>query len=142
MATLNPYLGFRNEARQALEFYQSALGGQLNVMTFGDNPAGQAMGVPAEAADLVMHGQLDLDDGLVIMAADTPPGMEYVAPTSGISVAMTGSADEHDRLATAFAKLSEGGQPGVPLEKAPWGDYFGQFTDRFGIAWMFNISGS
>lgn len=141
MATLNPYLGFQGQAKDALTFYQAALGGELTVMTFGDNPAGQAMGVPPEAADLVMHGQLDLDGGLVIMAADTPPGMDYTAPTSGITVAMTGGADEHDRLATAFAKLSEGGTPGVPLEKAPWGDYFGQFTDRFGIPWMFNIAG-
>ncbi|MEP9383974.1 VOC family protein [Nocardioides sp. KR10-350] len=142
MATLNPYLSFQGEARQALEFYQSALGGTVTAMTFGDNPAGQSMGVPPEAADLVMHGQLDLEDGLVIMAADTPPGMEYVAPTSGITVAMTGGADEYDRLSSAFARLSEGGKPGMPLEKAPWGDYFGQFTDRFGIAWMFNIAGS
>lgn len=141
MATLNPYLGFRSEAKEALTFYQSALGGTVNVMTFGDTPAGEAMGMPPEAADLVMHGQLDLDDGLVIMAADTPPGMDYVAPTSGVWVAMTGGAAEHDRLAAAFAKLSEGGTPGVPLEKAPWGDYFGQFTDRFGIPWMFNITG-
>lgn len=141
MATLNPYLGFQGQAKEALEFYRSALGGELRVMTFGDNPAGQAMGVPPEAADLVMHGQLDLEDGLVIMAADTPPGMEYVAPTSGITVALTGTAAEHDRLATAFAKLSDGGTTGVPLEKAPWGDYFGQFTDRFGIPWMVNIAG-
>ena len=38
--------------------------------------------------------------------------------------------------------LAEGGRIDLPLEKAPWGDYFGQLTDKFGISWMVNIAGS
>ena len=33
---LNPYLGFRDTARQAMEFYHSVFGGELTVNTFGD----------------------------------------------------------------------------------------------------------
>lgn len=137
MATLNPYIGFQGNAREALEFYQSALGGELSIMPFSD--MGDAMPAPPGSEDLVMHGQLTLEDGLVLMAADTPEGMEYVAPTSGVTIAMTGNAAEFDRLRAAFDALSEGGTPGMPLEKAPWGDYFGQFTDKFGVSWMFDI---
>jgi PhnB protein len=30
----------------------------------------------------------------------------------------------------------------VPLEKAPWGDYFGMLVDKFGVNWLVNITGS
>lgn len=141
MATLNPYLGFQGQAREALEFYQSALGGNVEIMPFSDMADAMPEPLPADQVDLVMHGQLTLEDGLVIMAADTPDGMDYEAPTSGVTVAMTGGPEDHDRLVSAFAKLSEGGTPGMPLDKAPWGDYFGSFKDRFGVSWMFNIGG-
>lgn len=137
MATLNPYLGFKDNAREALEFYHSALGGELSIMAFGD--MGEAMPAPPGEENLVMHGQLTLEDGLVLMAADTPSGMEHVPATSGVTVAMTGGPEDLDRLRSAFEALSQGGTSGMPLEKAPWGDYFGQFTDRFGISWMFDI---
>ena len=69
MATLNPYLSFRTEARQAMEFYQGILGGDLEITVFGEfadmvqNP---------DQNDLVMHAQLTTPDGLVLMASDTP----------------------------------------------------------------------
>ena len=137
MATLNPYISFKDNAREALEFYQSALGGELSIMAFGD--MGEEMPSPPGQEQLVMHGQLTLEDGLVLMAADTPSGMDYVAPTSGVTVAMTGGAQDLDRLRSAFEAISQGGTPGMPLEKAPWGDYFGQFTDKYGVSWMFDI---
>ena len=139
MATLNPYLSFKTEAAEALEFYRSVLGGTVETMTF--DSMGDAMGpLPDEAKKLVMHGSLTLDDGLILMASDTPPGMDHVAATSGVTVALT-SDDPADqpKFADYFAKLSEGGTPGMPFEKAPWGDYFGQFDDKFGISWMFDV---
>lgn len=139
MARLNPYLSFKSEARQALEFYQSVLGGELSISAFGDMPM-EGMGDNADEAQLVMHGQLDTPAGLCLMAADTPRFMEYVAPTSGVTVALTGGPADHDYIQNAFEKLSDGGTPGVPFELAPWGDYYGQVTDRFGIAWMFDVS--
>ena len=52
--TLNPYIQFTDNAREALEFYQGVFGGDLNVSTFGD------FGDPGEADPQgVMHGQLD-----------------------------------------------------------------------------------
>lgn len=136
MAKLNPYLSFKTEAKQALEFYQSVLGGELTVSPFSDLPM---EGVGDDEKDLVMHGQLDTPAGLTLMAADTPSSMEYVAPTSGVVVSLTGGPDDHEYIKSAYEKLSEGAKPGMPLELAPWGDYFGQLTDKFGISWMFDI---
>ena len=138
MAKLTPYLSFRSEAKAALEFYQSVLGGELDVSTFGAVPM-EGMPTPDEDKDLVMHGQLDTPGGLTIMASDTPSFMAYVAPSSGVTVALTGGPDDHDYIMGAFEKLSEGATPGQPLELAPWGDYYGALTDRFGIPWMFDI---
>ena len=56
---LNPYLGFRGQAREAMTFYQSVLGGQLEVMTFADQGG---MGVPDSEADQVMHSALSVPD--------------------------------------------------------------------------------
>ena len=35
-ARLNPYLGFRDNARAAMDFYQSVFGGELTRSTFGE----------------------------------------------------------------------------------------------------------
>ncbi|GGM19477.1 VOC family protein [Promicromonospora citrea] len=138
MAKLNPYLSFRSEAKDALAFYQSVLGGELDISTFGGVPM-EGMPTPDEDRDLVMHGQLDTPGGLTIMAADTPSFMAYVAPTAGVTVALTGGPEDHDYIRGAYEKLSDGATPSQPLELAPWGDYYGALTDKFGIAWMFDI---
>lgn len=138
MATLNPYLSFDGNAREALELYHSVLGGRLDISTFGEF-ADSGMPVDPSETDLVMHGAVITDDGLTLMGADAAGGMPYVAPTAGVTVALTGGPDDHDRLSNAFAKLSEGGNVEMPLEKAPWGDFYGAFTDRFGVTWMVDI---
>jgi PhnB protein len=131
---LNPYIAFAGTAREAMEFYQSIFGGTLVVNTFGD------FGTPEpELADKIMHAQLETDLGYTIMASDTAPGMT-VTPGSTITISLSG--DDSDALRGYFEKLSEGGTVTMALEKQMWGDEFGQLTDRFGIAWMANITQS
>jgi PhnB protein len=131
---LNPYLGFRDNARQAMEFYHSVFGGKLEMNTFKDF---QASDDPREE-NKIMHSQLEADNGMTLMAADTPNSMEY-RPGSSISVSLSG--DNHAELSGYWDKLSDGGQVVMPLEKAPWGDYFGMCADKFGVNWMVNITG-
>ena len=137
MATLNPYLNFADaRAREAMEFYASVLGGDLDVMTFGD------MGTEGPMATQVMHGQLQTPTGLTLMGADAPPEMVQVTFGDNVSVSISGSNEEAEQLRGWFAALSEGGEVRQPLEAAPWGDEFGMFVDRFGISWLFNIAGA
>ncbi|HEX6364600.1 MAG TPA: VOC family protein [Agromyces sp.] len=133
--TLNPYINFKDNAREALEFYQSVFGGDLNVSTFADFQAAQD---PAEN-DLVMHGQLEGAQGIVIMGADTPKHMEFRAP-AGLSISLSG--DDDAALRGYWDKLADGGTVVQPLEVAQWGDAFGMLTDRYGITWLVNIAGA
>ncbi len=131
---LNPYLSFSDNARQAMEFYQSVFGGNLDLSTFGEFGA---EGSPD--ADKIMHGLLTTDGGLALMGADTPAGMEH-APGTNISVSLSG--DDAGEMRGYWEKLADGGSVSVPLEKQMWGDEFGMCVDRFGIPWMVNIAQS
>jgi PhnB protein len=133
---LNPYLSFRDNARQAMEFYRSVFGGELTVSTFGDYHASED---PAEQ-DKVMHSQLESPGGLVLMGADTPNTMPY-STGDAYSVSLSGGSDDDDELSGYWSKLSDGGTVAMPLDMAPWGDKFGMCTDRFGVNWLVNIAG-
>ena len=135
MVILNPYLSFRDNAREALEFYHGVLGGTLDISTFGSMPG---MGYQPEESEHVMHGQLTTDDGMVLMASDTPLSMEYQAP-QGVSISLSG--DGADRLRAAWDGLSDGASITVPLASAPWGGDFGMLVDRYGVAWMVSVDG-
>ncbi len=138
MAHLNPYLSFKDNAREAMEFYHSVLGGELTVSRFGDMPES---GVAPGEEDLVMHAQINADGGLVLMASDTPTGMNYATP-QGMSVSLSGDDPETERLRAAWNGLSEGGTVVMPLDPAPWGGLFGMMVDRFGITWMVAVNPS
>ena len=133
---LNPYISFKDNARPAMEFYQSVLGGELTVMTFGE------MGTEGPLATQVMHGQLETPGGITLMGADAPQEMVQVTFGDNVSVSLSGGPEDGDELRGWFAALSEGGQVRQPLEPAPWGDEFGMLVDRFGISWLVNIAGA
>ena len=132
MATrLNPYLRFEGSARQAMEFYQSVLGGNLTMNTFGE------FGMQdSPQADQIMHAQLETDAGYTLMASDTPPGMPY-NPGDTMTVSLSG---DDAVLRTYFEQLADGGKIGTPLEKQMWGDEYGDLTDKYGINWMVNLN--
>ena len=132
--TLNPYISFKDNTREAMEFYHSVFGGKLNMSTFKDFHASQG----TDEDDLIMHSQLEADNGITFMASDTPNRMEYKA---GTNYSMSLSGDNEAELQGYFEKLSAGGNVTMPLEKAPWGDTFGMLTDKFGVSWLVNIAG-
>lgn len=132
MANLNPYLSFRDNAREAMEFYQGVLGGDLDVNVFAEFP--DMLQDPSEK-DLVMHAQLTTPDGLVLMASDTPSAMPYVTP-QGFSVSLSGTSADATRA--AWDGLADGATITMPLDVAPWGGLFGMLVDRFGVNWMLN----
>jgi PhnB protein len=134
-STLNPYLNFKDNTREAMEFYRGVFGGKLDVSTFSDNNASPD---PSEA-NKVMHAVLEAPNGITFMAADTPNSMEC-KPSAGFAMSLSG--ENEDELRGYFDKLSEGGMVTMPLEKAVWGDTFGMVQDKFGVSWLVNISPS
>jgi PhnB protein len=132
VSRLNPYIGFKDNARAAMEFYQSVFGGSLDLNTFGE------FGQGGPAADLVMHARLESPSGYVIMASDTPPGMDF---SEGSQITVSLSGEEGEELHGYWDRLSgDGGTVTMPLEKQMWGDEFGMCVDRFGVPWMVNIA--
>ncbi len=130
---LNPYLSFRDNARQAMEFYQTVFGGELTLSTFAEMHASED---PSEQ-DKIMHSMLVSENDLVLMGADTPNSMEFTAGNNH-SVSLSGEDDAE--LRGYWEKLSASGSVTVPLEKAPWGDSFGMCVDGFGVPWLVNIN--
>ena len=128
---LNPYLSFTSNAREAMDFYRSVFGGEVQVMPFGD------MAHEPSQRDMVMHAQLNAPNGMVLMASDTPPEMER---TVGNNISVSLSGNEETELRGYWDKLAAGGNIAYPLAKAPWGDTFGMLTDKFGVPWMVNIA--
>jgi len=131
---LNPYITFAGNAREAMEFYQSVFGGELDVSTWSEMP--DMPGYTPEMADKLMHSMLEVSDSVTIMGADMPdaPGPKG----SPISVSLSG--DDESELRAWWDKLSVGAEITAPFEKAPWGDTFGMCVDQFGVHWMVNVA--
>ncbi|QEO09942.1 VOC family protein [Protaetiibacter larvae] len=130
---LNAYLNFRGEARDVLEWYRNVFGGELDITTFAEG----GMDFDPSEAEFIMHGWLHTSDGFDLMAADVPSSMPLSA---GSSISLSLSGDDGDALRRLWDALLEGGTLTVPLEVAPWGDAFGMLVDRWGVAWLVNIS--
>lgn len=131
---LNSYISFNGNAKEAIEFYKSIFGGQVLMDTF-DSYASE---MPMSDADKgkIMHAYLKGDNGIEIMASDTPSSMPF---QSGGQISLTLNGDDEEKLRGYWDKLGEGGQVTMPLDKAPWGDTFGMLVDKFGINWMIDI---
>jgi PhnB protein len=131
---LNPYISFPGTAREALEFYKSVFGGELEIHPFSEYGSPDA----PEAND-IMHATLQAAAGFTLMCSDNPPGWAH-QPGTNITISLSG--DDEAELRGYWDKLMVDGTVAVPLEKQMWGDIFGQGTDKFGIGWLVNISGS
>lgn len=134
---LHTYLNFDGDAEEALRFYEKALGGKLTeIFRFKEMPPGDFEVDPADE-DKVMHVGLELGDGQMLMASDTPASMadERIVGTNASISVHPDSREEADRI---FQALSESGEVEMPMADQFWGAYFGSLTDRFGVQWMVN----
>ncbi len=130
---LNPYINFKDTAKGAMEFYHKAFGGNLVMSTFKE----AGMTQDEVEGNKIMHAMLTVENGMIIMASDTPSHMTY-NPGTNVSISLSG--DNEEELKGYWEKLSAGGTISQPMMKAPWGDQFGMFTDKFGIQWLINIA--
>lgn len=132
---LYPYLVFSGTARQAMTRYQEILGGQLEIMGAGALPGGESppSGAPA---DLVIHAALRFGDGDLLMASDDPNGDGSGMRGAALNLTLTDQAEAR----RIFEALAEGGSIDMPLGETFWSPLYGLCTDRFGVAWMVNVS--
>jgi PhnB protein len=129
--TLTPYLNFNGNTAEAMRFYQSILGGELTMQTFGE----AKMSSSPKDKDLIVHAALK-NDSLSLMASDGQPSQKV---KFGDNIHMSIAGQDNGKLTDVFSKLGRGGKVDMPLAKQFWGDTFGMVTDKFGVHWMVNI---
>jgi len=127
---INPYLNFAGNCKEAFEFYQSILGGELNMMTHGQSPMADQF---PDWRDKINHVCLSTGE-FALMGSDSPP--QYFQQPQGFFVSLI-----HDDAAEGrriFDALAEGGTIRMPFEKTFWAEGFGILVDKFGTPWMIN----
>jgi PhnB protein len=129
MKTIQPYIFFNGNCREAMTFYAKALGAEINFHKAGDTP-----GTPPAHGERIMHAHLGLRD-IVIMASDWMSSEPFPEGRSFSLSIDCDSPEEQDRL---FAAIGEGGAVTMPLQDTFWGARFGMVQDKFGIRWMFS----
>ena len=129
--TVNPYLNFAGNTREAMTYYQGIFGGELVISTFAD------YGMDHMPADGVMHARLS-NGVLTLMASDAMPGAEATWGGTRNYIAFMG--DDVETMTLWYEALAADGTPGMPLARQVWGDMYGDVKDKYGIEWMVNIS--
>lgn len=144
MAQTSTYLNFPRNTEEAFNFYKSVFGGDFlgGIHRFGTIPPQEGMPPMPEAdKNLVMHVALPILGGHLLMGTDAPESMGFNL-VKGNNVYISLHPDSRKEADDLFAKLSAGGQVEMPMQDMFWGDYYGSFTDKFGIKWMVNYHAS
>lgn len=130
MLGVNPYIAFKGNCRQAIEFYKDALGAEvLFIQTVGESPMAN-MGPPEN----IMHCTVKVGTSMIMMS--DAPSSEASTGDGNISLAI--GLNDVERAKQVFGNLAKDGSVVMPLEKTYWAEAFGMVTDKFGIKWMVN----
>ena len=144
MARTSTYLNFNRNTEEAFNFYQTIFGGDFGnggIKRMGIVPTMQ--GMPAMADDdknLVMHVELEILAGHVLMGTDAPESMGFKM-NFGNNVYINLEPDTKAETQRLFDGLSADGTVTMNLQMMFWGAFYGSCTDKFGVQWMFNCAG-
>jgi PhnB protein len=143
MSRVNTYLNFSNNTEEAFNFYRSVFGGEFGgngIARFSDIPATEGMPPLAESdKNLVMHIELAILGGHVIMGTDAPESMGFKV-NFGNNMYISLEPDTRAETKKLYDALSAGGKVTMELQDMFWGAYYGSCTDKFGVQWMFNCT--
>lgn len=132
MSTINSYLTFNGNCREAMIFYQQCLGGNLVFQTIGESPLSEKM--PNKMKDLILHSTLT-NGNLLLMGSDM---VSETGLLRGNAVSLILNSRSEKEIKSCYKKLSAGGQATHPLQKNWGGAIFGGLTDKFGNSWLLN----
>jgi len=140
MTTVNVYITFNGNCEEAFNFYKSVFGGEISyVGRYKDMPAEKGNPIPQKDAEKIMHISLPISKETSLMGSDTA-GQWAADYLKGNDLSISISTDTKKEADRLFNGLSNGGKVTMPMSKAFWGDYFGMFTDKFGINWMMSFN--
>ena len=132
MLGVKPYIAFKGNCEEAINFYKDKLGAEVVfIQRYGDSPmAGKG---PDEK---IMHCTIKIGDS-AIMACDNI--FEEKNPTVvGNNITLALGTKDAQQAESVFEKLSDGGAVTMPIQETFWAERFGMLVDRFGINWMIN----
>ena len=141
MCTVNIYLNFHGNCKEAFDFYKSVFGGEFPyVGTYADMPIQEDMpNIPCEMKDKIMHISLPISKETMLMGSDT--GGEWAPPLQiGNNFSISINTNKKSEAIQLFNALAEGGEIIMPFGKVFWGGYYGMLTDKFDINWMVNCN--
>jgi PhnB protein len=125
------HVNFRGQAREALTFYRSVFGGEIQIATYHDT---HAVEQPDQAGH-VAFGRVDAPNGFTIMAYDVQPSKDYDPGINAFYITLEGSdGDEIQPLWDALTRSAK--RIFTPLASAPFAPLYGVLTDRYGITWI------
>ena len=128
------HLNFRGQAREALGFYQSVFGGQVEAVSYKD-----AHSVTDESeADQLMWGQVAADNGFRVMAYDVPSHTPWNPGENAFLIALQAATPEE--VSAYWDKLSDGASVITQLQPSQWSPLFGMLKDRFGASWALSVT--
>lgn len=142
MASVSTYLNFTNQTEKAFEFYKKVFRSEFEgngIMRMGDVPAQDGHELSETDKNLVMHVSMPILDGHRIMGSDAPESMGFKFH-QGNNVYINLEPDSKEEADRLFNELSVNGKIESPMQMMFWGDYWGSFTDQFGVQWMVNFS--
>lgn len=143
MARVSTYLNFPNYTEEAFNFYKSVFGTEFTapgIRRMGDMPPMEGMPpTPDDLKKLVMHVELPITGGHILMGTDAPEQMGFNVKF-GDNVHINLEPDTREETKRLFDAMSAGGKVTMELQDMFWGAYFGSCTDKFGVQWMFNCS--
>jgi PhnB protein len=131
---LMPYLQFQGNCEEALNFYKDVLNGRIEIVSRYDNPA---MNAPDDFKNKILHAAFYFGK-YQLFASDSMP--KKAGETFNPNISLSLGLHDEEPAKNIFDRLSEGGKIHVPFKKQFWGDWHGNFTDRFGIRWMVNCT--
>lgn len=143
MARVSTYLNFPRHTEEAFLFYRSVFKTEFvpnGIARFSDMPLPEGMPpIPEEDRNLVMHVELPITGGHILMGTDAPESMGFRVHV-GNNMHIQIEPDTREEAQRLFKELSAEGDIMMPLQEMFWGSYFGSFTDRFGVNWMINCA--
>lgn len=142
MARVSTYLNFPRSTEEAFLFYRSVFGTEFSgpIARFKDvPPSPDQPALPEADLNLVMHIELPILGGHVLMGTDAPESMGFTV-SRGNNMNLNLEPDTRAETERLFNALAAGGSIEMALQDMFWGAYYGNLVDRFGIRWMFNCA--
>lgn len=142
MARVSIYLNFPRNTEEVFHYYKSIFGGEFSngIARFSDIPVSEGMPqIAEEDKNLIMHIELPILDGFVLMGTDAPESMGFTV-NYGNAIHINLDPETKAETKRLFDALSAGGKITMELQTTFWGAYYGSCTDKYGIQWMFNCT--